>query len=370
MNQDIDLNQFDTWISYDSAKAALVIRQWYVPVEGSGAVIFPPTYAAPLDGKAKDDWSGYNIDHLPDGSTVCQIDSVGSQANRMEPIFKHKDYADLVPQIEVTTKGKSINLLDAGHRAADAIVRYSKHGKEIGSAFEAIREHGDTTKLAKIAPTSIVFGSWDSRASGTKLPRIVRSVIRAYNVDRLHRSAQYTTVAGQILSELDADTADKEVKSGLGFAHVPAAWTHGGVILRKDGEIRRDASVNFVAIRALGGTDPNAKSSDEITMTLRRYILGLTLVSITALQDTALREGCHLVPDIQRPSVWEVVNLDGTREDFSISREAALKFAKAAAEQFGVGSGSSAAFDLEAAKSALKSVEKSKSDSKSRKTRS
>jgi CRISPR-associated protein Csb1 len=31
--------------------------------------------------------TGYNIDELPDGSNVCLIDSFGSQANRIEPLF-------------------------------------------------------------------------------------------------------------------------------------------------------------------------------------------------------------------------------------------------------------------------------------------
>ena len=59
---------------------ALHLKQKLLPVEGEGAVIFPPTYAD----------IGYNIDTLSDGTKVCTIDSVGSQANRIEPIFKSK----------------------------------------------------------------------------------------------------------------------------------------------------------------------------------------------------------------------------------------------------------------------------------------
>ena len=33
----------------------------------------------------EEDWTGYNIDRFEDGASVCQIDSVGSQANRIEP---------------------------------------------------------------------------------------------------------------------------------------------------------------------------------------------------------------------------------------------------------------------------------------------
>jgi CRISPR-associated protein Csb1 len=45
--------------------------------------------------------SPYNIDTLSDGTRVCTIDSVGSQANRMEPIFKAPPYSQLVPQIDI-----------------------------------------------------------------------------------------------------------------------------------------------------------------------------------------------------------------------------------------------------------------------------
>jgi hypothetical protein len=76
----ITVAQFDEWLKDDSDVAALVMRQWLEPVEGKDAVIFPPTYARP-ERMREEDWLGYNIDPLNDGSGVCQIDSVGSQAN-------------------------------------------------------------------------------------------------------------------------------------------------------------------------------------------------------------------------------------------------------------------------------------------------
>ena len=56
---------------------------------------------------------GYNIDKLSDGTKVVTIDSVGSQANRMEPIFKRPPYSSLVPQIEIELHSK-----EAGWREA------------------------------------------------------------------------------------------------------------------------------------------------------------------------------------------------------------------------------------------------------------
>ncbi len=323
------LMQFDEWLTDDSAFAAMVMRQWLSPVEGENAVIFPPTYAKPE--RTKEDWLGYNIDGEGD-SSVCQIDSVGSQANRMEPIFKRDRYKQLVPQIIInaTSEGRkrTVDLLDAGHRGADSIVRFSELGPELHEAFLSYRDDGNAEPLAKIAPTSIVFGSWDSRATQAKLPRIVRSVIRAYNVRILHRSAQYSTIAGEILEIGDVEITTKGPKAELGLAHVPAAWTHGGVQVL--GEIRRDAILKLATIRTLAGLDKDA------SLRLRRYVLGLALVSFTAPAETCLREGCELVPDPERHIEWKLVKHDGTKADAAITHDQALSFASEAAKKFGV----------------------------------
>jgi len=113
--------QFDDWLRDESDVAALVMLQWLQPVEGKGAVIFPPTYTLrdtqqekrarageDVPGcylNSRGEASGYNIDRLDDGTTVCQIDSVGSQANRMEPIFMRETYRELVPRVVVKVKG-------------------------------------------------------------------------------------------------------------------------------------------------------------------------------------------------------------------------------------------------------------------------
>jgi CRISPR-associated protein Csb1 len=324
----VSLEQFNGWLRDDSDAAALIMRQWLEPVEGKDAVIFPPTYAKP-EGTKEEEWTGYNIDRFEDGTSVCQIDSVGSQANRMEPIFKRERYKHLVPRVIIKAGEQEVDLLDAGHRAADAIVRFSPDlGPKLHEGFSAFRKNGDAEPLAKIAPTSIVFGSWDSRATQAKLPRIVRSVIRAYNVREIHRSAQYTTIAGEILEGGDVEVTTKGAKAELGLAHVPSVMRHGGV--QALGEIRRDATLNFVALRALGASSP------EQTLKLRRYILGLGLVAFTAPQEGFLREGCHLVPIENREATWQVVSHNGNRGELKLSHEEALAYATAAAHAFGV----------------------------------
>lgn len=332
MNNDSVLKQFDDWLKEDSEVAALVMRQWLEPVEGKDAVIFPPTY--PIDQNK----AGYNIDRFDDGSSVCQIDSVGSQANRMEPLFKRERYKHLVPQVVIKASDREVHLLDAGHRAADAIVRFSTLGPQLHEAFRVYRDEGNAEPLAKIAPTSIVFGSWDSRSTQVKLPRIVRSVIRAYNIKELRRSAQYSTIAGEILQGGDAEVTTKGPKAELGLAHVPAVQTHGGVQVL--GKIRRDAILNLSALRALAGPPDG-----EDTLELRRYVFGLALVSFTAPLEPCLREGCELVTDPEQAAKWTLVKHDGMRTDFVVTHEQAVTFATAAAQSFGVTTQVSGSFD-------------------------
>jgi CRISPR-associated protein Csb1 len=76
------LEMFDMWLAPDGP-VAVTMREPLEPVLGKGAVIFPPTFAPP----AKGDPPNYVIDETSQGKTAI-IDTVGSQANRLEPLFK------------------------------------------------------------------------------------------------------------------------------------------------------------------------------------------------------------------------------------------------------------------------------------------
>lgn len=54
-----------------------------------------------------------------------------------------------------------------------------------------------------------MFGVWDSRATGAKIQRIVRSVIRAYNVTETRRSATYQAAYDYTASEVIDPALDK-----------------------------------------------------------------------------------------------------------------------------------------------------------------
>lgn len=324
----------DGWATDPNGPVALCLKQTLLPVEGPGGIVHPPTYAD----------IGYNLDRLADGTTVATLDSVASAANRLEPFFKARRGAPreewLVPQFEIVIReercgecaackaqeGKAPtcihpvkvtrSLLDFAHRAADAAVQSTALGPELQRAFDTLRRTGDAGPLCSLAPTSLVFGVWDSRGgSGEKRPRLVRSVVRAWQVERLHAASQFNSVWKALDDAQKADltqAADKaKVRlSESGFADAPGVFRKvspagaralpafreglpnperrvlGGVLVH--GPIVRDLTVNLVALRGLRGSD------DAQTDRIRRYLLSLALVAATADVDLFLREGCHL----------------------------------------------------------------------------
>ena len=362
------LTKFDRYLAPDGP-AALVIQEQLIPAEGADAIFFPATYAASEDKTFK---GGYNIDSFADGTNITLVDSVGSQSNRIEPLFKAGDYAALVPQIVIKAGEKEINLLDAGHRAGDAVVRYSALQSELQAAFKALL-NGDASPLAQIAPTSLVFGVWDSRDTQAKAPRLVASTIRAHNVKSLTRSAQYwaggdsapktvydsESVLGPI-PEGKESKKETDARSNCGFTHVPATASHGGVIAGEKG-ITRTATLALAALRLL------SSSSAEETLKLRRYILGLALVAFTKLPGGYLRQGTILVSNGE--AKIEEVAANGTRTNANLTHEAVLKYAQEAAGNFGIKTAKEkwekdpVSFDVKAAKAAIETAKKKKASS-------
>jgi CRISPR-associated protein Csb1 len=365
---------FDSWLASDGP-VALRLRQKLLPVEADESgrgVIFPPTYAD----------IGYNIDTLADGTRVATIDTVGSQANRLEPIFKkagegqpENPLASLVPQIEIVLhkaggkKGKKKetdaageadatehvekrSLLDLAHRSADAVVLASPTlAPEIAKAFEALRSRGNAAPLAAVAPTSLVFGVWDSRGgTGEKRPRLVRSIIRAWDVEVLHSAAQFNSVwkalSEEQKAELEKEAKAKKIKLSVkGFADAPATFRDtknkipnfvegapnaearvlGGVLA--NGPIERDVTINLVALRGIRGKD-----ADETTE-VQKYLLGLALLAATADLELFLREGCLL--RYASDDTWTKVPRRGDPTGVSLPKHDQLvAYAMAAAKPF------------------------------------
>jgi len=346
--------QYDSWLVDGQGPAALTIREHLMPVEGRDGVVFPATFAAG-DGFP----GGYNIDYFEDekdGRNVCLIDTVGSQANRIEPLFMQPQYKELVPQVVIKAGEKKVNLLEAGHRAGDALVCCSELQGNLDEAFLSA-VGGNAEPLANIAPTSLVFGVWDSRDTRAKMPRLASSTIRAFNVRRLTRGAVYIPpvdyAAFDVFSETEKEKAEGDNKNPLakrGFVHNPASGSHGGVIA--DGGIRRDATLSLAALQQVKASD------EDKTLALRRYILGLSLVALTAPVPSYLRQGCNLVCDPDKPREFVEVYRTGERKPSTLSHDEALAFAIEAAAAFGVGEDRAVDFDKAKAKADVKAKDK------------
>ncbi|MDA8337595.1 MAG: type I-U CRISPR-associated RAMP protein Csb1/Cas7u [Peptococcaceae bacterium] len=335
------LQSLDTWVSEsEQMLAALVVLEQLVPVTGEGTVFFPPTFATPRGERQS---SGYNIDEN-DNTSICLVDSVGSQANRMENAFMRPPLDDLVPQIVVNAGENHVNLLAAGHRIADAIVRFSELRPIVDERLAAYRQ-GNAVPLARLAPTSLLFGAWDSRETNIKIPRLIESVIRAFGVRKLTRSAQYTPAIDYRELGFSEEELSKDAASAMGLAHVPSTGTPGGVIAQEG--IKRQTVLNLTALRNLAG------GTHEESITLRRYMLGLAL-SALAVRDHNLRQGCLLTAVPGKPCQAELVYYDGRRENVEIGELFIRKYATAAAEEFGVDAGQVIEFKTDSLKKSLK----------------
>ena len=381
MSDDKTLTQYDHLLKDDADVAAIVLRERLRPVQGARGVFFPPTFAATGRGK-----SDYQIDRFAraddpesaqnDGviASRCTVDSVPSQANRLEArLLKYSGTS--IPRVTITGSrvGQgSIDLLEVGHRVGDAVVRYSKNGDKDGfEPFEAALQSyvkGDAAPLARLAPTSLVFGHWDSRDSATKKStkskarRLIRSEIVAYNVQRVTKRSQYwSSIDPEVSQELEQilkeakeaaqeDPNTKNPASQLGMTDVPAPESPGGVIAF--GPIERTAIIALSGVRALATfKEPNQLGATEIdtdkTLALRRYLFALALASAADPGVWDLREGCILVREsktengkvVGDPSAFTAVKVkhSGEEEAFTVptKTEPSEFLAKAAAAFFG-----------------------------------
>ena len=374
------------WLEETGLPVAVTLTENLEPAEGKDAVIFPPTFA--VDKRAE---HPYQIDVIqPDVSPAaakpdeevnnCLIDSVGSQANRIESEFKREPLSDLVPQINVELKTKkenedvtiSANLLDIGHRIADGAVRFSGLRDDAQQAIRTLMNEANAAPLAKLAPTSLVFGFWDSRPGTTmfKFGRIFASTIRATNVAVIKRSAQFNPafdpaligLAEEALEEgeqsQETDTSGKaadgkDPMSKLGLRAAPAVNTHGGV--RVYGSIVRRTQINLVGLRALAAKGDDSNDQEE-TLKLRRYLFGLALVAARCQNHYKLREGCLLIRS-GAPQA-QLVYTDGRRVDFPFDASDILAYAQQAAEAFGVGESKTFSLDARRAKDGVAEVKK------------
>lgn len=385
MNNESNLTQYDSfiesidWLTAHDLPIAITLEEVLTPVLGPEAIVFPPTFA--VDKSAS---HPYQIDDLDKRLTAqeaanigaeancCQIDGVGSQANRMESMFKEPPFNSLIPQVIIKLNDSvKANLVDVGHRVADGAIRFSSLRNDVTSAILALKDYGSAAPLAQIAPTSLIFGFWDSRPETTlfKFGRMLSSNISATNVEIVRRSAQFNPTFDPAAIGLATEVVEEEAEqvnnsgkapdgkdpmSKLGLRHAPAVGTHGGI--RVYGTIVRRTQINLARLRALAVTD-NQQVDSAGTLRLRRYLLGLALVAGRVQSNYDLREGCLLTT---KSAASQLVYANGESQPFDWKIADAFNYATAAAAEFGVGPARDGNFNQQAAQQAVEELKKSK----------
>ncbi len=347
---EVKADAWDSVLDEDKGPAAIVIRERLRPAAGLGFPVAPPTFAGRGQGDSDYNYDGEdprnweNVLKAKAESRVanrCTLDSIPSQANRMESMLKRFE-GRYIPKVTLTgSKHGTMSLLDVGHRVADAALWSADGYADFQTALEAYVQ-GNALPLAKVAPTSLVFGYWDSRGTtGGKARRLIRGEIFAENVVKLSRKSQYWAsvdpeASDDLKKALDEARAkakakgdkEKDVGSQLGFRDAPASGL-GGVIAH--GDIVRLTILSLTGLRNLSaraevpaedGSQEKAKKDGEVddTTKLRRYLFALMLASAaTPRGGWDLREGCMLlqcrrkpkggdeeieVPDIEAKSVF------------------------------------------------------------------
>jgi CRISPR-associated protein Csb1 len=322
-------------------------------------LIYPASYAGLKDTDRKTEeqkaFDKYNLVQR-NGTLVATVDSVQSQANRIEPLFK-TELAELVPQINIKGKVRTVNLLDLPHRIADATIALSSLEDKVKQVLAAFYK-GDALPLAKFAPTSLIFGAWDSRGNAAiKIRRIITSMIKADDVSVNHESAQFDSAAADLYQdeegEIPAEESQEKTKlSTFGLADAPSCWQRSGVYV--NGDIYQFASLNLNLIRTYRTAKP-----DE-THALQRYILGLALAAFFRPQTFDLRAGCTLTRDGEDATKVRLCDSYGKEETVHIGCDHIVAFAKAAAKDFGVGENLEADFLKAKADKVVSSVKKKK----------
>jgi len=188
----LTLDQLEKLVAGDAV--AIRGKATLEPAGGPGDKIFPPTHSV---GDKKEPGAKYAFEtRRINGQDVrcVLIDSVQSQANRMEEaleaLWEEKkialpvvsaDFSHIAPEVGRVTS------LTAPHRIADALLRDSLLDgqlfrlSDVGKSFTDVSIR-NATPLFKVCPTGLVFGLWDSTgptkgALGAKFQRALVSEI-------------------------------------------------------------------------------------------------------------------------------------------------------------------------------------------------
>lgn len=223
---------------------ALRSRLTLKPAGGDGDKVFPPSYSVPDTARHKYAVEERRVGDSDKLSTTVLLDSVASQANRAELAllegWERGELAFPVPYVDFTGDGgmtdyEKLTVLEAPHRLADAIFRDSLLDgtlfrlSDIGQAITDATPR-NATNVFRYAPTSLLFGMWDSTGPkgglGSKFQRAYVSEIVGFDA----------SLGRKVSSRIDPLEIEKVEPDGRVYnsADPNEVWTLHETMAKKD----------------------------------------------------------------------------------------------------------------------------------------
>lgn len=346
--------------------AAIRYQVQLQPAGGRGDKVFPATYK---DVKYAEEYRMINGEQL----FCIHLDSVQSQANRMEgallSAMRRGDVSIPVIQVDFPSADPDltdvgiITSLDAPHRIADAILRDSeKNGVRFretdeGKVLDYVSRE-NATDLFEIAPTSLLFGVWDSTGPkgglGVKFQRSIVSEIVAINAIKgvrtssridplgIQKDAGPVYLVGKTKGEWTLESSDKNGRKleKAGKDGSPSEVNHGNIPPTVDdpnGGITFDHAkqlsiISLPSLRRLH-FPLNGKVADDVDLAAQTVLCCLGLVALSSMNREGydLRSRCLLVPE--EAGSWTFLDGNGKEEQLSIPYETAVKLLNEAVAQ-------------------------------------
>jgi CRISPR-associated protein Csb1 len=358
MNPKLDLVTLQSAVA--GSAAAFRCRRRLQPAGGEGDKVFPPTFAGAVYAVEKRRVSGRE-----DSVTCVLLDSVQSQANRMELALQEAvdsdkihlpivlvDFSKHGPTGDVDADKAHGRLIDAigkitslqvPHRLADAILRDSEF--EEGAAKVPFRQSSkgkalnkvslaNATPLFELCPTALIFGMWDSTGPkgglGPKFERAMVSevvgigaevgdLLRGVRKDPFEASNKVPILKK---SAFDWRVADDPKSKGV---VAPSAVNHSSVPFPKNRKEKTEenhyagvtleyaeqlTTLSLICLRRLrfpvNGT--SGPDSDNAARTVLAA-LGLCAATLAFESGMGLRSRCLLWPD--GPLEWDLLDRPG-----------------------------------------------------------
>lgn len=377
-----DLNLTRLTAAVRKGGAALVRKENLEPLGGFDVLVSPPTYSG-----GKYNYTARTVDGETSAAVI--LDSKQSQLGRLEKAISNAPVGsvlNMIPRIAVTAPKSDKNPfekrftdIELPHRVYDGHIQLAKTSDDQGKSvymtshpkYIALRNTAvsGAWELLNTAPTSLVFGAWDSARKGGVQTRILSAITGdTYGVLSDQRGGFYSEtkrnyartdpfgpqyIPGEkVIKELYPLRADdpkavpskaknKDSAAAIGVGNLIGETKDlglAGVCLSK---IVRTTILSLSTIRLLNfGDEVNSRADKDDALTaIRALLAAYALVARTyADQNITLRAGCELIAT--SPSHWELVLEDGTVEQFdnlTVSEaESLLSEALKAAEKFGV----------------------------------